>query len=111
MDRLVSLSVGVEDPEDFARTFQDLSELARNLGVTHDYVSVSSSVVDENLHEEPAGEDLYHDENTLVKVRVAAAQALFTHFGSSPSINDEAVTDLINEITNAGILFRERIPS
>jgi hypothetical protein len=101
--RLVSLSVGVGGDEDFARTFQDLSELGRNLGVTHEYVSVSASTMHEDLHEEAAGEDLYFDENTLFKVRQALISAIV-------GLTEENVNDAINAMQNVGIVFRERTP-
>ena len=45
MDRLISLSVGVTGVEDYVRTFEDISELARNMVESHEYVNVSASVI------------------------------------------------------------------
>lgn len=101
MDRLVSLGVGTKDAEDFSQTFQDLSELARNLGVNHDYVNVTASGVKVDSDEEPSDEELYYDEDTLVKVREAVFKACQSSF---------AVDEIVNNLLNAGILFRERRP-
>lgn len=98
MDRLISLSVGTDGAEDYFRTFQDISELARNLGAVHDYVTVSASAVVGGSDDEP-DEDLFYDENTLVKVREAIMRR---------GIKDDLATLIITDLQNAGILFRER---
>jgi|SRR5690349_2950412 len=101
MDRLVSLSVGTEGAEDYFSTFQDISELAKNLGATHRYVNVNANVFDElEIDPEPEQEveSLYYDENTLAKVRQVMTNAVL------PEIAESLITDL----QNAGILFRER---
>lgn len=105
MDRLVSLSVGVEDVEDYVRTFQHISELAMNLGENHTYVSVSASVVGEpdGEPEEAPSENLHYDEDTLVKVRQALTEAAGPY-----GHGEHYVDDLIHAMQNAGILFRER---
>lgn len=100
MDRLVSLSVGTVGVEDFFGTFEQVSELAKNMGAKHDYVSVSSSVTDADQNDEPAEEILYYDENTLYAVRMAIKQS---------GLTDESATRIINDIQNAGILFRVRL--
>lgn len=97
VNRMISLTVGTQEAEEWIRTFQEISELATNLGVAHHYVSVSSSVLDEQS-EEP-DENLVYDENTLQKVRTVLRQYGMT---------DELVTDVINEMLNIGLLFRER---
>lgn len=103
MTRMVSLSVGTESADDWAETFQDLSELGKNLGVTHSYVSVSSTEIDDS--EEPEGEDLYYDDATLDKVRRAIGSALVRGTRRPDPV---LVTNIIGELQNAGILFRER---
>lgn len=102
MDRLVSLSVGVDSSDDFAQTFQDLSELARNLGATHSYVSVSASDVNDGMNDETDGEDLYHDQFTLNRVRDII---------KADGLTDDTATKIIDRLHNAGIVFRERMPS
>lgn len=101
MDRVLSLGVGTTGEEDFYRTFQDLSELARNLGASHDYVIVSATLVNVDDSEVLAddGEDLYHDEETLNKVRKIIAKYVGYH---------DVVLSIINDLQNTGILFRER---
>lgn len=110
MERLLSLSVGTDGSEDYVRTFQDLSELAKNLGESHKYVNVSTCVVDEVTEDED--EELFHDENTLFKVRAAIEKGIRAPLAEGgPEVMDSLVTNVINEIQNAGILFRERKPS
>ncbi len=101
LTHLVSLAVGAKDAEDHARLFQDISELSRNLAEDHDYVSVTSTLVGEDDEEDVEDEDLYHDHNTLVKVREALQRGV-------TGLTDDMAMDLIGEIQNAGILFRER---
>jgi hypothetical protein len=107
MDRLLSLSVGTDGSEDYIRTFQDLSELVKSLGESHDYVNVSACAVNEV--DEDSAEELCYDENTLFKVRAAVEKAVRDSLGGNgPAIIDSVVANIINEIQNEGILFRER---
>lgn len=103
MDRMISLSVGVEGAEDYFSTFQDISELARNLGAVHDYVNVTANTVFSDAEDEPDDgpndEELYHDEQTIPKFR-----AVLKDYG----LSDKTVSDLISNLHAAGILFRER---
>lgn len=105
MDRLVLLGVGTEGAEDYFSTFQDISELARNLGETHDYVDVTVSVIGEDSSDEANcdREHLYYDENTLSKVRAALMDAAGPY-----GHGDQYVDDMLYAMQNAGILFRER---
>lgn len=99
MDRLISLGVGTDGDDDYFQTHQDLSELARNLGATHNYVSMmAQSVVDDDSDTDE--EELYYDENTLFKVREAMM--------INGWITGEMCDEIINRLQNAGILFRER---
>lgn len=107
MEHLISLSVGTTGLDDHAHTYQDLSELARNLGVTHNYVSVSSSVFGQGDEDDVDDtrctlEHLYHDENTLTKARLAIAGEGFT---------ERTAGEMLNALANAGILLRERTPT
>lgn len=98
MERLVSLSVGTTGAEDFFSTYQDMSELAANLGANHEYVSVTATVVgDDTEDDEP--EELYYDEFTLLKVMKALREN---------GMSRDQVEIAINDMQNAGILFRER---
>lgn len=97
MDRIISLGVGTEGAEDYFSTFQDISELARNLSATHDYVNVSARVVEDSDDEK--AEELYYDENTIAKVR----SVLQSH-----GLTDDQANSIINGFQNFGLLFRER---
>lgn len=101
MDRLITLGVGTSGTEEWMSTFQDISELARNLGEAHSYVNVTSTFVEEDDDEDYEQERLYHDEDTLLKVVTQINRAV-------PFLTTKEVTDIVNEIQNAGILFRER---
>lgn len=100
-NRLITLTIGTKGAEEWFATFQDISELARNLGDVHHHVSVSSIVPDQS-EDDAFTEELYHDDNTLNKVRDAIVGGGFTK---------ETANDMINYVLNAGVLFRERMPS
>lgn len=110
MDRLISLGVGTKGDEDFNQTYQDLSELCRSLAVSHDYTNLTAQSVGDDT-EEDESEELYFDETTMFKVRAALMNVLISHYGSNPVANNTVVTDMMNEMQTAGILFRERKPS
>lgn len=99
-NRLISLTVGTEGAEEWYRTFQDLSELATNLGAVHQYVSIASSAIEEDDEDDAASnhdpEGLYYDEYTMIKV-----YKTLEDYTTRPE-------DIINSLLNAGILFRER---
>lgn len=101
---LVMLSVGTDSPEEHERVFGDFSELHRDLARGYSYTNLTSQAVDETGDEDDEDgcdqEHLHHDDHTLDKVRQA-----FLEHGVSP----ESVEDLINDLHNAGLLFRERI--
>jgi len=95
---IVSLSIITGDLPQADRVFGKLSATA--LDVSHDSVSqmVSKHRYDTDEEEEAPGE--YYDENTLFKIIEALERA-----GVS---NGQAQMDVIRELQNAGILFRER---
>ena len=108
MDRLISLSVGVTGVEDYVRTFEDISELARNMVESHEYVNVSASVIGAPDEDEPCckHEHLHYDDQTLVKVRQTLMDSVAPY-----GYSDYVVDQLLYDLQNAGILFRERKPS
>lgn len=109
-DRLISLTVGTKGAEEWFRTFQDFSELAGNLGSVHHYVNVTSSVVENDEEsDDSSSESLYHDANTLVKVKRAIRNALLKNGCAANTTLDEVVDDIVTETLNEGILFRERL--
>jgi hypothetical protein len=100
MDRLISLTVGTVGDDEYCATMQDVSELAVALGAKHDYVSLSAHAFD--AAESDEDDELYYDDKTLEKV---------TNVLRSHGLSSQLVTDLISDLQNAGILFRERRPS
>lgn len=85
----ISLSVMVNNPNDWARIFSQFSELAENLGGSKfSDVMLISEVIEDNTH----------SEETLFKVQKALAEVM--------PLRD--VADAIQQILNAGVLFRER---
>lgn len=106
-DRLISLTVGTKGAEEWFRAFQDLSELANNLGNVHHYVSVSSSALGDE-EPDPVSDDLYHDENTLRKVHETLVIVLSRSGAGTHMAGEDIATNIIGELQNAGILFRER---
>ena len=99
MERMISLSV-IPKPEDQEFVFNAMSHTASQLG--HDCpnanLTFSTYAYEDDQFDEPV-EKLYHDENTLDKVRNALISS-----GMTGRVADNA----INEMQNAGILFRER---
>jgi hypothetical protein len=100
MDRLVSLSVGTVGSDDYFQTFQNLSELASNLGENHEYVTVSASGIDVDNTEEVEPELFYRDENTLHKVRKAILDIGYS---------SHSVEDIITHVQSNGVVFCERV--
>lgn len=119
LTHLVTISVGVSNPENHATIHDMLSRLGTELSVDAEYVSVSSATTDDTdedvLEQETHGcleEHLYHDDNTMNKVREILSLHLQT-FGYHPQgfgIIElrNIITGMINDLQNAGILFRER---
>jgi hypothetical protein len=96
--RMTSLTVITKDDAELAKhTFEMLCEIGAELSLTHHYASVSTLDPDETGGDE--SEDLYHDENTLVKVRKAIRSVVF---------NEDRITDIVIAMQNEGILFREK---
>lgn len=95
--RLVSLSVGVSDSEGYARTYEDLSDLARELSKVHDYVNLTTQIQTTDVDE--IEECPYHDEETITKVKRALLDSALT----IPQMEYAFAA-----MQNAGILFRER---
>ena len=135
----VNLTVGVCSENEWTAVWNDLNQLAQNFGrLQLPNVSLSSYILGaedelvEKVHvalhgedtpaevvelmqygsEDPvsvlnvahadADEDLYYDEDTLHKVARALRNA---------GLDIDGVTSAIREMQNAGILFRERMPS
>lgn len=97
--RLISLTVNTDGAEDYFQTFQKLSEIAIDLDKAGDfrYINVSAVRNDEIDDDEP---ELVYTEFTLKRVHDAIKNAV-------PYIDEQGATDIISEMQNAGILFRE----
>lgn len=108
--RITSLSVTTNGAEEWFRLFQELSELAGNLGAVHEHINVSATMLSEDDNEpecDPQG--LYCDENTLLKVQSALNSVMrVVCKDEQPEFIDDIVMDAISAMQNAGILFRER---
>jgi hypothetical protein len=112
--RMISLSAVTNGSEEYYRLFQDLSELANNLSAVHEYVTMNATWFsdDEGPQGDPDG--LYFDEATMFKVRQAIMDAIAKELRvpvDSYQIMDKLAMDIITELQNAGILFRERTKS
>lgn len=100
----LSVSVSVHQ-KDYAYVCGLFTRVFRDLGATHPSASMTSVALDIEDDGPEDSEDLYYDEETLFKARRAMSKVLFsrTHLSF-----DALVTDLINELLNAGIVLRER---
>jgi hypothetical protein len=99
----ISLTIGVQGPEQWNYVYGLMNSVAANLPGEDfgdiPYVSLSSSLVDDD-DLEPDPDHLFCDERTILKVL-----GLFTrHTG----LSEESARELMMEMANAGILFRER---
>ncbi len=102
----LALNVHVNTPEDFEFVWSFFSENAKKLGQKLPYVNTESWLIGAN---EPGvdEEDLYHDEDTLNKTANAISKTLAA-FRKSALRHDQVAQNIIDEMLNAGILFRER---
>jgi hypothetical protein len=107
IERIISLSVGTTAAEDWFKTFQQISEIATALDKSEDftYISVSSTVAGTDDGSEGDPDGLYYDDKTLDKVRRALWVVLAN---KSEGIPASVITDMITEMQNEGIFFRER---
>ena len=110
-NRITSLSVTTEGAEEWFRLFQDLSELASNLGAVHRHVSVTSTVIEEDDGSLGDPEGLYYDEYTGLKARQAIVDAVIRKTKvviPSSEVLDDLAIEIITELREVGILLRER---
>lgn len=100
MTHLLNLNVRVDDSDNWNGVWHVLNKTAVDLGVKFPSVSVSSQVLeeidDDRIETEP-GE--YYDESTLFKVFQALRNLL----------SEDDCKIAIQDMQNAGILFRERL--
>ena len=103
MSHLVSLSVGVATPEQWDHVHNRFVEMQKEWGPTYSGVTVSSYLTDSE--EDGVDEKTeYYDENTLNKVRQALTPVFISYGLPAETLSSACV----NEMLNAGILFRER---
>jgi hypothetical protein len=104
--RNIGFNVATKTTEEWLRTFRHVSALACDFGARDQYVSIWSSATDDEVDAGDVGEVTTYDDHTLRKVREAITKA------ASPYGIDSAapiIDDILNELQNAGILFRERV--
>lgn len=98
---LITLSVGTDTSEQHKAVYSLLSDIGSEMGLDYHYASVTSIDTDRPND----GDDEFYDAETLNRVREAIARAIETRVKTAP---ESMVTDIISELGNAGILFRER---
>lgn len=104
--RVVSLTIGTREDDEWKHVFEMLSQIGAELGVTHHYASVTSVDTDANDVDDVDPDELTDDENTLAKVRIALHNTLW---GKLPVAGfDDVIMDIVNDLQNMGIFFRER---
>lgn len=101
MPSSISMYVTPKDEEKTAAIFDRFTTMSAELRSLCSSISVNSNswIEDEDLKTDAEGE-LYHDEQTLVKVAAGIRQAL-------PNCPYNTVQNIINGIMNEGVLFRE----
>jgi hypothetical protein len=95
----INLTVVAEDDDKRAEAFQILTRTAGDIDSIFPYVAVTSSAVaDEGA---PTSGEEFFDEYTMFKVQGALREGYDEH----------TTMDIIRLLQNAGILFRERVPT
>lgn len=108
---MITLSIGISSEIEWQQTWGQLNDTAKRYGRMNQYVMLSSTMIEQGEDEEtPAEDELYVDEDTLFKVRDAIRKCVQRAIGPrmTQRNKDELVNEIINELGNAGILFRER---
>lgn len=124
--RTIGLTVQTKGTEEWLEAFRHISSVTQFHAERGRYVSVYTSSAEdspdwqtENLRDEFV-EKLTHDENTLFKVRSALIKAIDdavehatarlprSRILEKGEARDQLITDMIAEMQNAGIFFRER---
>lgn len=94
------LTASIDDADEWSRTWEKFTEWSKEIGERVDAVHVSSHLAG------TIGEDEeFYNEHTMVKVREALQGVLRSY-----DLELRLADPLINEMLNAGILFRERGP-
>jgi hypothetical protein len=109
--RNIGLNISTANEAEWKRTYRTVSGVAQHFGEHGQYVSVWSSATDEEVDSGVVGEDTFYDENTLPKVMAAVEKAVLNSpavYKDGPEALSGFVNDILTEIQNAGILFRER---
>lgn len=98
---VVSLNVTVHNRQEWTEAWNALSQVADGIGgetlLSSREVPPVSKIEDIRHYPET---DLYYDENTVLKVYLALREM---------GIDENKVSEIITEIQNNGILFRERL--
>lgn len=98
----ISVNAIVEGTDKADSLYWSLCALTREMRKNHDYINVSSSLLDDDeVTEQPAE---YADMDTMNKVRAAVKYAVLHHQGNI----DKDIDQIIQSLQNYGILFRER---
>lgn len=100
----LSLYVNTATPEQFNTVFDRLTLQAKALGDEYPYVGVSSHLMGDDVELE-SDDALIYDEDTMRKVH----DAIFHVIGGTR--DNPTITDIINQMQDYGILFRERRPA
>lgn len=104
----LTLTVHVATPEQHERMHLWMSSNAHSISQSGvPYTSVSSVYLDGLEPGVDEEEHTYYDDKTLDVVREAVGRAVFGRIGHT-ALEREMVSDIIREMQNAGILFRER---
>jgi hypothetical protein len=95
--RVVHLSVHTYNDDKWDHAWGRLTKLTHELGEEYLHVSLTTSRLDDSEIEE--GE--YFDDQTIIKVVDTIKRTM-------PGLTEGMAREIINDLHNAGILFRER---
>lgn len=106
MSHSLNMNVQTTTAEEWRRVWGDFNELADGYAKLFSTISVSSFDLNVSDQDQRPDEELFYDEQTLQKVRNALILAMNKR--AIDTLGNGIVDSLINEMQNAGILFRER---
>ncbi len=108
MSHIVTLSVVTRHDKGWADAFDTLSKVALASGDQFANVTVSSIDMEDELEITADLEEVeeFHDENTMKKV-YDTLRAVTIVDAREFQLSEDAATDIITALQNAGILFRE----
>jgi hypothetical protein len=101
----ITLSAATGDAGEWTQAWERFSDWSKEICERYEYVHLSLHLSDSISEDEE-----YFDEHTMFKVYDAVRRGLGVSGSGVNRVVDDTARNIINEMQNAGILFRERGP-